>query len=207
MFLVEIFGSCLVLILTGLIWRNRRFIYLISKIPLSSYDVPIRSFFEAILGDTSVFFENTRKELKGKGLTASFLGSMVTINVLSPEDIKIVFNSKACVDKPSFIKKIFQGGEKGSLFGPLEIWQTHRRILNPFFGLQSLRTIVIPIFNRKVSVLLSNIEKMKGKGEFNVLHHMSALTLETIFSVMEFERDIQNQETKSRDVFIENLEK
>jgi cytochrome P450 len=181
--------------------------YLISKIPLSSYGVSIRSLFEAILGDTSVLFEKIYQELNGKGLTASFLGSMVAINVLSPEDVKIVFNSKACVDKPSFLSKFFTGLSKGSLFGSVDTWHSHRRILNPFFGLQSLRTFVIPIFNRKVSILMANIEKMKGKGEFNVLHHMTALTLETILSVMEFERDIQNQETKSRDVFIENLEK
>jgi cytochrome P450 len=196
-------GSFVLILIATLIWNNRRFIYLARKLPMISITTSLSSIF----GGLQQFFEILYQELKGKRFIASLLGPILVIHVMSPEDLKIVFNSKVCVDKPYFGSKFVRGFSKGSLFGTLDTWQSHRRILNPFFSPQSLRSSVIPIFNRKVSILVSNIEKMKGKGEFNVFHHMTALTLETILSVMNFERDIQNQETKSRDAFITNLEK
>jgi hypothetical protein len=205
MYLFENLLIILVLLLGLLIWRNWRFIYLTYKIPLSTFDISPSSIWEFICGDGKVIFDKIDLGLEGTTLTKTFIGHMIMINVLSPEDTKIIMNSKYCVDKPFFMKE-FQNLSQGTLFGHLEPWQSHRKILNPYFGLQALRAI-IPIFNEKVKILMQNVKEKDGKSEFNVFHYMSALTLETFLSVMEYEKDIQNQRGESRDIFIKNLEK
>lgn len=123
----------------------------------------------------------------------------------TPEDAQTVFNSKKCLDKPYFLK--FTNLPEGSLFGNLEAWRSHRKILNPFFGTSALRVNNIPLFNKKAKILLKIVEKMEGKGEFNVFSNMIALTLETILKVMEYDVDIQNLQSEKRDVYYKMSEK
>jgi cytochrome P450 len=65
---------------------------------------------------------------------------------------------------------------------------------------------MIPIFNDKTDKLLENVAKMEGKGEFNIFYFMSALTLETIYKIMEFDIDIQGQKFEHRNKFIDSLD-
>jgi cytochrome P450 len=194
----------LALILLKFIWNKRRFIYLTSKIPLKNFSITTGNFSKLFHGEGKVFFDLINETYDGTALTQTFLGHMMTINVVSTEDVQIVFNSKYCVDKPRFMKE-FPKLTQGTLFGHLEPWQSHRRILNPYFSIQALRP-VIPIFNEKVNIFMQKVKVMVGKDESNIFHHISALMLETFLTVMELENDIQNQEGEKRDSFINNLE-
>lgn len=186
-------------------WDYRRFFYLSSKIPLSSFDYSIKGLYEAMKADNKTIFAMLRESFANNIVcTKSWFGLFLFVGVVKPEDVKLVLNSKDCLDKPRFLK--FPNMPKGSLFGDVEYWHSHRKLLNPYFGARSLQN-VIPIFNNKVKVLMKNLKKLEGKEEFNVLYSMTALTLETIIKVMEFDVDLQNQKSEVRDVFIENLEK
>jgi cytochrome P450 len=204
MVLLQVLVFALAIFMAKFIYRWIKFILLANKIPKSAFDTSIKNLMDIAMGDNKNFYEKIKKAYEPRGLTRTWFGPMLVVEVTEPEDVKIVLNSRDCVDKPYLVTE-FPKLPQGTLFGHVKPWHAHRKILNPYFGLQSLRTIV-PIFNKKVKILMDNLEKMEGKGEFNVFHNMSALTLETILSVMEHDVDIQNQEIKSRDVFIENLE-
>lgn len=203
MFAKELIFFTIVFIITRFFWHWRRFFYLVHKIPLSNWDYSLKGIYAALTADNESMFWMIHGCFTEK-LTKTWLGLLLFVNVCSPEDVKIIMNAKECVNKPYFINK-FTRLTQGSLFGNDDVWLSHRKILNPFFGVQSLRTI-IPIFNSKSQILVDNARKMVDKGEFNVFHYMTALTLETILKVMEFDVDIQNQKSESRDVFIKNLE-
>jgi len=186
-------------------WDNRRFFYLAHKIPLSSVEYSIKGVCEALNADNKTVFKILRSIFANiKVCNKSWFGTFLFVGIVKPEDVKLVLNSKDCLNKPRFQK--FSNIPKGSLLSDVEYWYPHRKILNPYFGARSLQN-VIPIFNEKVKVLMLNLRKIEGKGEFNVLYSMNALTLETILKVMEYDVDIQNQKSEVRDAFIENLEK
>ncbi|KAL7025580.1 hypothetical protein ACKWTF_013544 [Chironomus riparius] len=186
-------------------WDNRRFYYLASKIPTSAFDFSFSGIYNYLTADPKMMLKLVNGSFDNKSdIAKTWLGHVLFIIANNPNDIKTIFNAKQCYDKPSFIK-FSAKMETGSLFGELEYWRSHRKVMNPFFGYQGLKT-VIPIFNEKTKILMKSLECMVDKEAFNIFHNMTALTLETILKVMEYDVDIQNQEAKSRDVFIKNLE-
>jgi cytochrome P450 len=94
---------------------------------------------------------------------------------------------------------------EGSLFGPIDIWHRHRKILDPFFGAQKLK-VLLPLFDEKSKKLTEMMKKHVNQGEIDIFFNMAALTLETVLSAMEFEVDLQNMDQKVRDSTIKNLE-
>lgn len=186
-------------------WKHKKFFHLASKIPTSSFDYSLKGIYRVLTADNKTIFQMLHASFKNnKVCTKTWVGTFLFVGLSKPEDVKHVLNSKDCLDKPIFVK--FPNILQGSLFGDLQYWHSHRKILNPYFGVQGLR-YVIPIFNEKSKILMRNLKTMEEKGEFNVLYTMTALTLETIIKVMEYDVDIQNQKGNVRDVFIKNLER
>ncbi|XP_070502889.1 uncharacterized protein [Chironomus tepperi] len=186
-------------------WNSRRFYYLAYKIPTSTFDFSFRGIYNFITADSRMMLKLINESFENESdITKTWLGKELFIIPNNPDDVKIIFNSKHCYDKPNFVK-FSSALPKGSLFGDLEYWRSHRKVMNPFFGYQGLRTVV-PIFNEKTKILIKSLETMVDKEAFNIFHNMTALTLETIMKVMEYDVDIQNQEATIRDVFIKNLE-
>lgn len=172
---------------------------------MSTFDFSLRGLRDLVTADTVKMHRLVTENFNNKSdLTKTWLGPILFVITKNPEDVKTVFNAKGCYDKPYFIK--FTQLQKGSLFGNIEYWRSHRKIMNPYFGVNGLKSVV-PIFNEKTKIMMKNAGKYEGKGEFDVFHIMTALTLETILNVMDFKVDIQHQEEKSRDAFIKNLEK
>ena len=181
-------------------WRNRKFIYLASKIPNSTLNLQ-----KLCTTDHKKIFRELYEHVKNyPDLSKLWFGPILFVTPTKPEFLNIIFNSKDCIDKPYF-KRFFEL-DGGSLFGEPDLWQRHRKILNSFFKIQSLQSVV-PVFNSTITRFLHNIQKLEGKGEFNIFHNMSALTLETILQVMDYDANIQNQKSENRDYFIKNLEK
>ncbi|CAG9806640.1 unnamed protein product [Chironomus riparius] len=186
-------------------WDHRRFYYLAYKIPTSSFDYSFSGIYKFFTADNKTMLNILNEILNNENeIVKIWLGHILLVVANNPDDIKTIFNAKQCYDKPSFVK-VCAKIEKGSLFGYLEYWRSHRKVMNPFFGLQGLKAL-IPIFNDKSKIFIKNLEKMIDKEAFNIFHNMTALTLETILKVMEYDVDIQNQESKTRDVFIMNLD-
>ncbi|KAG5670857.1 hypothetical protein PVAND_001091 [Polypedilum vanderplanki] len=205
MFIKEILLGFFIIFIVRLVWKWKRFFYLASKIPKSQFDFSWQGVKDAFNADNRMIFKMIYESFDGvNGLAKTWLGPMLFVIISSPEDVKIVMNSKECLDKPYFIR--FPGPVlKGTLFGDIEFWHKHRKILDPYFGVQKLKRF-IDLFDEKSKVLTKNVAKMLDQGDFDIFHYMTALTLETILNAMEFEIDIQNQESKVRDLTIEGLE-
>ncbi|CAG9806566.1 unnamed protein product [Chironomus riparius] len=186
-------------------WDNRKFFNLARKIPKSNLDYSFLTLYSFLTADTKTIFEVFDKSFKNKKVCSkSWIGPLFFVGVVEPEDVKIILNSKECIDKPFFMK--FLGVLKGTIYGDIKYWHSHRKIINPYFGAKNLLNI-IPIFNEKVKTLMDNLQTFEDKGEYDVFHSMSALTLETIMNVMEYDVDIQNQKSEVRSAFVENLER
>lgn len=119
---------------------------------------------------------------------------MVLIN--TPEAMQRVLTSKVeCLDKPKFFKCFRL--QRASLFGSLEAWRVHRKILNPAFSISVLKSF-IPLFDVKSKKLIKGLETQCDDGrEFDVFPHMSAFFLETILqAALDLDVDILNSEKK-----------
>ena len=203
MIITEVFIFLAAVFVAKYFWDHWKFYYLAHKIPFSSFDYSIKGLYRALKADNKTIFIMIRESFaNNKVCTKTWVGTFLFVSITKSEDLKIVLNSKDCLDRPRFLK--FLNMPKSSFFGNVEYWHSHRKILNPYFSASSLQN-VIPIFNNKVKILMTNLKKMEGKGEFDVLYSMTALTLETLFKVMEYDVDIQNQKSEFRDVLVENL--
>jgi cytochrome P450 len=205
MIVKEILLAAFIILIASYAWKWKRFFYLARKIPRSQFDLSWRGIYDAIYADNRMIFKMVYESFDNiNGLAKTWLGPMLFVIISSPEDVKIIMNSKECLDKPYFIR--FPGPVlEGTLFGDVEFWHKHRKILDPFFGQQKLKSL-IPLFDEKSKVLAANVAKMVGKGDFEIFHYTTALTLETILNAMELEVDIQNLDSKQRDATIEGLE-
>jgi cytochrome P450 len=188
-------------IIAKFLYKWLRFIYLSFKIPKSSLDTSITGLYNLIAGDTKNFFKRLQSAYDVDGLTRSWLGPILIVDIKSPEDVKMVMNSRDCMNKPYFVSD-FSKLSQGTLFGRIE--KSHRKILNPYFG-PHLRHQSISIVNEKMKIQMEILKRKEGKGEFNVFHNMTALNLEIILSLMELDVDIQNQEEEKRDAYHNNL--
>ena len=204
MIITEVFIFFVAFLVTKFFWDHWKFYYLVHKIPLKCFDYSIKGLYRATKADNNTIFKMLRESSANNACTKTWFGTLLFVSIVKPEDVKLVLNSKACLDRPFFSK--FLNMPKSIFLGNVEYWHSHRKLLNPYFGARSLQNL-IPIFNNKVKVLMTNLKKMEGIGEFDVLYSMTALTLETIIKVMEYDVDIQNQKSEVRDVLIESLRK
>lgn len=197
-------SSILVLITTtlfffifGYFFRLRRFLYLASKIPSPKGHLPfiggVTIFLGADLSDV-VDILIRMYEKYGVGFYKGWFGMEIMIPVLTPELAQQVFNSKECLDKPKIFR--FFGLPNATLHGTLAGWKKHRKILNPAFNIQVLRSFV-PIFDAKSKKLVKSFEPFVDNEEFDVFPHNSAFFLETILNAaLDLEIDIMNHEDK-----------
>lgn len=199
MLIKEFLTFLIVTILTSILWKNRRFLLLTWRIPSLKFSV----------------VKNLRKNINNRGifkliydhiwqvenLAKVWFGPSFFIIVASPEKVKVVMNK--CLDKSWMVD--FLKMEKSVLFGSGQVWQSHRKIMSPFFGMNTIKNLTL-MFEENTKILLDNLEGRKGGEEFDVFNYFAALTLETVLKAMELDIDLQNQEPEVRDVAIENLE-
>lgn len=186
------------------LWTNRKFIYFAIKTPFSNHKYNLQSLYNIATADSKMLFDMAYgSTLNIDSISKTLHGTCVLFILQKPEDVKVVMNSKDCLDKSMIMK--FANLKQGSLFGSLEAWQRHHKILEPYFGVVGMRSLV-PTFNKKSLILTRNLAKNVGKKEFDIFHDLTALTLETVLSAMDLDIDLQNMEEGERDIPIKCLE-
>lgn len=173
-----------------------KFLKMTSKLPDSSGLIPLLGIIPKMIGaDLHDLFELFIKQEKNvKGIGKFWMGHEVLVIINTPENIQKVLNSKECLDKPKFFK--FFGIERGSLFGSLESWRVHRKVLNPGFSPQLLKSFV-SVFDKKSRNLIKSFHEKCNQEEFDVFPQMSAFFLETILSAaLDLDVDILNDKKK-----------
>lgn len=128
----------------------------------------------------------------------TWFGPQIMVIVNTPEHIKAVFNSKECLDKPYFIK--VSDFTKGLIFGNLNYWHSHRKILNPVFTVRVLKNFV-KIFNEQANKFV-NVMEMKGAGkEIDIFTETSALFYESIMvTSMNYDVDVVGNEVLKKEI-------
>lgn len=192
------------ILLANYLWSKRKYIYLAYKLPFNDQKYDLQALKDIINADGKSLFDFAYNSIKNvETISKTFHGPLLLVVLADPDDVKVVMTSKDCLDKSSIMK--FANINQGSLFGTLEAWQRHRKIMEPYFGLLSMKNF-IPLFNEKSLIQTRNLSKNLGKKEFDIFHDMTALTLETVLNAMELDIDIQNMEEEERDIPIKCLE-
>jgi cytochrome P450 len=171
---------------------HRRFYLLLLKIPVTSFPmgILIKTIFSL---NISELFRKVSDVLKNiNGLTVLWVLHKPVVYVILLEDIKIVLNSKHCQSKPSFFKLVFGEHSENMFVGSPDVWRSHRKILNPYFTSQAVPSL-FPIIRDRVGAMMKIMEKKQHRSEFNIYNMVTAMSMESILSVMELEVDIQGR--------------
>lgn len=109
-------------------------------------------------------------------LCKGWVGPFCLIDIRNPEYIKTVLNSDKCIDRAAFYSFPYQ---TGLLLSGGDLWRRHRKILNPAFSYSKVNKF-LPIMNDKCRKLTTVLNEQAGKGAFNIIRLLSALTLESL---------------------------
>ena len=96
-----------------------------------------------------------------------------------PDQIQEVLSSSKYVDKPEPYSGIVPKDGLISLNGAT--WKTHRRLLEPSLNSSVLKSFT-PIINENARICVKLLENFIGKGEFDILQPMAALTIDNILT-------------------------
>jgi len=154
-------ASLIICLLVFIQWRNKR-----KRMYELATTAPLCAPLKPIIGHGLLFWGNTDKILETIEQVASFpapspsvvwLGPRLFYAVRKPEDVEIVFNSPAALDKVivyEFEKNIF--GE-GILSATAHKWKKNRKLIQPTFSQKNLDGFVEG-FRKNVDVMLTLIK-------------------------------------------------
>lgn len=199
--LIIFVGICVIL---NYFLKRKKFFELASKIPGPREHIPLIGVLPEFIGaDLKKIFKIVLKyENRFRGISKVWFGPELIIVINTPEAMQKVLNSKECLDKPKFFKCFRL--QQASLFGSLEAWRSHRKILNPAFSICVLKSF-IPLFDSNSKKLINALRTHSDNcedddavmNEFDVFPHMSAFFLETILqAALDLDVDILNNEKK-----------
>lgn len=156
---------------------------MVAKIPSVKNQIPfIGIAAKFAIADEKQFFKimcEDNEEEFNKSPIKIWFGTELIVFVNTPEHIKAVFNSKECLDKPSFIK--IRDFQKGTIFGNIDYWQNHRKILNPSFNVKILKSFV-RIFDDQSKKLVKVLQTKCDGSEIDIFCEASGLFLESILA-------------------------
>ncbi|CAO1393073.1 unnamed protein product [Diamesa hyperborea] len=184
-------------------WSRRRLYSMAAKIP-GPDGLPFFGMALSVLGKNhQETFKNVTEITKGYDSPSRvWAGPICVIIVDKPEDLQIILNSQNCIDKAAPYKLV--PIETGLLVSGGDLWRSHRKLINPSFYMKVLNSFQ-PVFNQKAKMMVQVMKKYLNTGHFDVYHHMSACTLETLLATsIGIDKDIQNEENNKylRDVEI-----
>lgn len=194
MLVFEILISVVICLICNYFIRRWRFFSLASKIPGPKEHIPLIGILPEFIGaDLKKIFNVILKYQNTLGgLGKVWFGTELMVIICTPDAMQKVLNSRECLDKPKFFKCFRL--QRASLFGKLDAWRSHRKILNPAFSIQVLKTFV-PLFDDKSRKLIKLLNAQCGTREFDVFSYMSAFFLETILkAALDLDIDVLNNE-------------
>ncbi|KAG5676230.1 hypothetical protein PVAND_006079 [Polypedilum vanderplanki] len=104
-------------------------------------------------------------------------GNVLFVVIESPELSHQLLNSSSCLKIPFMFSRPFLARYALPICNG-EVWQRHRKILSHSFKVQVLNDLM-PTINEKCQRFVAKMKSQIGCGEFNILHHIAALAMET----------------------------
>lgn len=162
-------------------WRHRRFYELLRKIPNPKGHLPIVGIAHKFIGADNVkIYDIIQEIMKPCGVSprGAWLGPFVFIlSVDDVEQVQQVLTSKDCLDRPPFCKQTLM--DHGVMFASGDLWKRHRRMIDPAFNTNILRSFV-PIFNDTAKLFVEKLDKNVGRGEFDIYDVFSPIAIQSI---------------------------
>lgn len=92
--------------------------------------------------------------------------------------------------------------KKGLLVSEAILWKIHRKILDPSFGHNILKSF-LSIFNEKSQIFVKSLEKYSNSESFNIDEPFSRLALDNILTTSTGLR--KKVQTEPRNAFLEDV--
>lgn len=105
-------------------------------------------------------------------------GPMLVILIDHPDDIKVVLNSKYCLDKPEVYR--FTGLGDGLITAREHVWKVYRKHFSHAFSTNALKSFV-PVFNNTIKNLLDTLDKKVGGPPHDIFEHLVTFNAEAIY--------------------------
>ncbi|XP_072935019.1 cytochrome P450 4V2-like [Epargyreus clarus] len=168
--------------------------------------IPIIGHTYRLLGDTVHLWEEYKTmcytTLEKGGVLTYWVGPIKYYMVTDPDECMTIANT--CLDKDYISRKFTRNLlGNGLLYGPVNIWKSHRKVMNPAFNQQVLDGF-IGLFNKQSRKLTDSLSKELGKGPFNQATYFQQISLETI-CLTSMGLDI-SADNKQNEQFIEAFE-
>ncbi|XP_050525046.1 cytochrome P450 4C1-like isoform X2 [Daktulosphaira vitifoliae] len=109
-----------------------------------------------------------------------WLGSTLAVMLTKPEDLEIIFNSSKALKKDEIYNFLINILGEGLSTAPVYKWKQHRKIITPIFNTSFINQL-LPIFNKKTSIFIRNLQKELGKTEtFDIFDYIISSSVDTI---------------------------
>lgn len=111
--------------------------------------------------------------------TRIWVGTDLYILTADPEFVQIILNAPECLNRDKAYKYVQPLMGNGLVTLPAGTWSEHRRLLNPTFSRQVLKSY-IPIFNKETRTLTQRLRQELDKGTFDIYNYMDRCTLDAV---------------------------
>ncbi|XP_033228406.1 cytochrome P450 4g15-like isoform X2 [Belonocnema kinseyi] len=105
-----------------------------------------------------------------------WLGNKLFVGIYEPEQLKTLLTSPKSMEKASLCSLLRPWLGNSLLIAPVPIWRAHRKLIQPAFNPQTLRTFV-HIFDKHSKSLVQKMEEELEGGEFQVGSYMISYSL------------------------------
>lgn len=177
-------------------WSRRRFYEMAAKIPpISGRQWPLFGVTPKFIGVDNEKVSDVLCDIMRPSPISPrsfWFGPYFLIIVDDPAQLQQVLASKTCTDKALFYSAFCF--EKSMLIINTEDWRRHRKIIEPAFNPNILRSF-LPIFNANTRTFCKKLEACVDQPEFDISDMMARLSLENIlFTSTGLRKDLQNTE-------------
>ncbi|KAF2885094.1 hypothetical protein ILUMI_21097 [Ignelater luminosus] len=108
-----------------------------------------------------------------------WLGQKLFFAISKPHQLEVIMNSPNALEKDELYKHAEAIGGTGLFTASVPKWKRHRKIIMPTFN-QKILDDFVEVFCEESQILVKQLEKVVGKGTFNVFHYVSRCTLDII---------------------------
>ncbi|KAF2879875.1 hypothetical protein ILUMI_26305 [Ignelater luminosus] len=107
-----------------------------------------------------------------------WIGSKVYVGIWKPSQLEVILNNPHTLGKPDTYEpaKLLLGN--GLLTLDVPIWKLRRKTIMPTFN-QNILNDYVKVFAEKAEILVDQLKKVAGKGEFNIYDYINRCTLDT----------------------------
>lgn len=162
--LVELICFIAIAFVVNFWWKNRRYYELLRKIPKTVGHLPIIGIAHNFLGANNVQVYDIIKEMSKPGPVSpkgAWLGPTVFFLTIDDVDqVNQTLASKYCHDRPPLCDLTLL--DHGILFSSGELWKSHRKMIEPAFNTNILRSFY-PIFNDTAKSLIEKLNENVNK--------------------------------------------